>query len=39
VIPGVIDALDNGVAERARQQVAVLTGALERAAKVLEGYR
>jgi N-acetylated-alpha-linked acidic dipeptidase len=39
VIPGVNEALDRGEAERARQQIAVLTAALERAAKVLEGYR
>ncbi|MCU1302180.1 MAG: Glutamate carboxypeptidase [Candidatus Sulfotelmatobacter sp.] len=39
VIPGVNEALDKGDGERARQQLAVLTAALERAAKVLEGYR
>ena len=39
VIPGVNEALDKGDAERAREQLAVLTAALERAAKVLEGYR
>jgi N-acetylated-alpha-linked acidic dipeptidase len=39
VIPGVNEALDNGDAERARQQLAVLAAALERAAKALEGYR
>ncbi|MGA7926468.1 MAG: M28 family metallopeptidase [Candidatus Sulfotelmatobacter sp.] len=39
VIPGVNEALDNGDVERVRQQLAVLTAALERAAKVLEGYR
>jgi N-acetylated-alpha-linked acidic dipeptidase len=39
VIPGVNEALDKGDAERAKQQLAVLTAALERAAKVLEGYR
>jgi len=39
VIPGVNEALDKGDAERVRQQLAVLTAALERAAKVLEGYR
>ncbi len=38
VIPGVNEALDKGDAERVRQQLAVLTAALERAAKVLEGY-
>jgi N-acetylated-alpha-linked acidic dipeptidase len=39
VIPGVNEALDKGDAERARQQLAVLTAALERAAKVLESYK
>jgi N-acetylated-alpha-linked acidic dipeptidase len=39
VIPGVNEALDKGDAERVRQQLALLTAALERAAKVLEGYR
>jgi N-acetylated-alpha-linked acidic dipeptidase len=39
VIPGVNEALDKGDSERARQQLAVLTAALERAAKTLEGYR
>ena len=39
VIPGVNEALDKGDADRARQQLAVLAAALERAAKVLEGYR
>jgi N-acetylated-alpha-linked acidic dipeptidase len=39
VVPGVNEALDKGDAERARQQLAVLTAALERAARVLEGYR
>jgi len=39
VIPGVNEAIDKGDAERARQQLAVLTAALERAAKALEGYR
>jgi hypothetical protein len=39
VIPGVNEALDKGDTERVRQQLAVLTAALERAAKVLEGYR
>ncbi len=39
VIPGVNEALDKGDAERARQQLEVLAAALERAAKVLEGYR
>jgi N-acetylated-alpha-linked acidic dipeptidase len=39
VIPGVNEALDKGDAGRARQQLAVLAAALERAAKVLEGYK
>jgi len=39
VIPGVNEALDKGDAEWARQQLAVLTAALDRAAKALEGYR
>jgi N-acetylated-alpha-linked acidic dipeptidase len=39
VIPGVNEALDKGDSERARQQLAVLAAALERAAKALEGYR
>jgi len=39
VIPGVNEALDKGDAERARQQLGVLSAALERAAKALEGYR
>jgi N-acetylated-alpha-linked acidic dipeptidase len=39
VIPGVNEALDKGDADRVRQQLMVLTAALERAAKVLEGYR
>jgi N-acetylated-alpha-linked acidic dipeptidase len=39
VIPGVNEALDKGDGDRARQQLAVLTAALERAAKALEGYR
>jgi N-acetylated-alpha-linked acidic dipeptidase len=39
VIPGVNEALDKGDAERVRQQLAVLTAALERAAGALEGYR
>jgi N-acetylated-alpha-linked acidic dipeptidase len=38
VIPGVNEALDKGDAERARQQLAVLAGALERAAKTLASY-
>jgi N-acetylated-alpha-linked acidic dipeptidase len=39
VIPGVNEALDKGDSERARQQLAVLAGALERAAKTLDGYK
>ena len=39
VIPGVNEALDKGDVDRARQQLAVLAAALERAAKALEGYR
>ncbi len=39
VIPGVNEALDKGDSERARQQLADLAAALERAAKRLEGYR
>ncbi len=39
VIPGVNEALDQGDRERARQQLAALAAALERAAKTLDGYR
>ena len=39
VIPGVNEALDKGDSERARQQLAALTAALERAGKTLEGYK
>jgi N-acetylated-alpha-linked acidic dipeptidase len=39
VIPGVNEALDKGDAERMKQQLAVLTAALDRAAKMLEAYR
>jgi N-acetylated-alpha-linked acidic dipeptidase len=39
VIPGVNEALEKGDSERARQQLAALTAALDRAAKTLEGYR
>jgi len=39
VIPGVNEALDKGDSERARQQLAALTAALERAGKTLDGYR
>ena len=37
VIPGVNEAIDKHDLERTRQQIAVLTAALNRAAKVLEG--
>ena len=39
VIPGVNEALDKGDAERAKQQLAVLAAAIERAAKAMEGYK
>jgi N-acetylated-alpha-linked acidic dipeptidase len=39
VIPGVNEALDKGDSDRARQQLATLAAALERAAKTLEGYK
>src|SRR5215469_14279899 len=39
VIPGVNEAIDKGDSDRARQQLATLAAALERAAKVLDGYR
>ena len=39
VIPGVNEAMDKGDGDKARQQLAVLASALERAAKVLETYR
>jgi N-acetylated-alpha-linked acidic dipeptidase len=39
VIPGVNEALDKGDAARARQQLAVLTAALDRAARALEAYK
>jgi N-acetylated-alpha-linked acidic dipeptidase len=39
VIPGVNEALDKGDSDRARQQLAVLATALDRAAKTLENYR
>jgi N-acetylated-alpha-linked acidic dipeptidase len=39
VIPGVNEAIDKGDTERARQQLSALAAALDRAAKVLEGYR
>ncbi len=39
VIPGVNEALDKGNSELARQQLAILASALERAAKTLDGYR
>jgi N-acetylated-alpha-linked acidic dipeptidase len=38
VIPGVNEALDKGDVEASKQEVAVLAGALERAAAELEGY-
>jgi len=39
VIPGVNEALDKGDSEAARQQLAALAAALERAVKTLENYR
>jgi N-acetylated-alpha-linked acidic dipeptidase len=39
VIPGVNEGIDKHDLERTRQQIAVLTTALNRATKVLEGYR
>ena len=39
VIPGVNEAFDKGDSDRARQQLAVLAAALDRAAKALESYR
>jgi N-acetylated-alpha-linked acidic dipeptidase len=39
VIPGINEALDKGDSERARQQLAALAAALERAAKALEAHR
>ena len=39
VIPGVNEAIDKRDADRTRQQIAELTAALDRATKVLEGYR
>jgi N-acetylated-alpha-linked acidic dipeptidase len=39
VIPGVNEALDKGNSELARQQLATLAAALDRAAKALEAYR
>jgi N-acetylated-alpha-linked acidic dipeptidase len=39
VIPGVNEALDKGDSDRARQRLAALAAALERAAKTLEGSR
>jgi hypothetical protein len=38
VIPGVSEAIDAGDAERTRQQITALAGALQRATKVLELY-
>ncbi len=39
MIPGVNEALDKGDVARARQQLAVLEAALQRAAKTLESYK
>jgi N-acetylated-alpha-linked acidic dipeptidase len=39
VIPGVNEAIDKRDLERTKQQIAVLVAALNRATKVLEGYR
>ena len=39
VIPGINEALDKGDSAQCRQQLAVLADALDRAAKVLEGYK
>jgi len=39
VIPGVNEAIDKHDLERTKQQIAVLVAALNRATKVLEGYR
>lgn len=39
VIPGVNEALDKGDSDRARQQLATLATALDRAAKTLESYK
>jgi len=39
VIPGVNEALDKGDMARAKQQLAVLAAALDRAAKTLESYK
>ncbi len=39
VIPGVNESLDQGDAVRAREELAVLAAALDRAAKTLESYR
>ncbi len=39
VIPGINEAIDKHNLDRVRQQIAVLAAALNRAAKVLEGYR
>ncbi len=38
VIPGVNEALDKGDPDRAREELAALAGALDRAAKTLESY-
>jgi N-acetylated-alpha-linked acidic dipeptidase len=39
VIPGVNEAVDKGDSDRARQQLAALAAALERAARTLEAFR
>jgi N-acetylated-alpha-linked acidic dipeptidase len=39
VIPGVNEAIEAGDLERTRKQIAVLTAALQRATRVLEGYK
>ena len=39
VIPGVNEAIDQGDLERTQKQIAVLADALNRAAKVLDGYK
>ena len=39
VIPGVNEAIDKGDSERTRQQLALLTAALDRAARTLESYK
>jgi len=39
VIPGINEAIDKHDSERTRQEITALAAALDRAAKVLEGYR